>query len=256
MNPIANTAEAAYWTSARDILHFVGVCGAGKTTLANRLAKRCAASGGRAIGTLDYDPHTPDHERTGDRAFSRELDRRNNAVGGHDLSIHREIVDHSLALLDAWRQSDANVVFVDRWHESYDHLPRNCQSEIEMAIVASGFRFRRILLLVADGIQGDEEELMRERLLHTKANRPEAWWATGPSTLNDWVGEEVAYQGEYRRFCEQSRFPTMTICTTAMKWDEYEAKIIDALLRTSLLDGLEANKRGMMPPTSCSFCFS
>lgn len=170
-------------------------------------------------------------------------------------AIHREIVDHSLALLDAWRRSDVNVVLVDRWYESYDHLPRDYQSEIETAIAASGFRLRRFLLLVTDNIRGDEEGAMRERMLHTKANRSEAWWATGPSTINDWVREECAYQDEYRQFSEQSRFPAMNICTSTMAWDEYETEIANALLRTSLIGGLGANKRGMTPPTSCSFNF-
>ena len=253
---IRQRLEADYWPRARDIVHFVGVCGAGKSTLASRLAKRCVTFGGKATGTIDYDPHTSDHERADERAFSRELDRRNNAAGGHDPAIHREIVAQSLARLDAWKRLDTNVVLVDRWYESYDHLPRNYLTEIETAIAASGFHFRRILLLVADGIQGDEEGPMRQRLLHTKANRPESWWATGPVTLDDWVREECAYQDDYRHFCEQSRFPTMTLCTTAMAWEGYEDKIVDALLRVCLFDGLEGRKHGMSPPTSCDFNYS
>ena len=51
-------AEADLWTGARDILHFVGVCGAGKTTLANKLTARCTSHGGKAI-------EDPPGERTG-----------------------------------------------------------------------------------------------------------------------------------------------------------------------------------------------
>jgi ABC-type cobalamin transport system ATPase subunit len=47
-----------YWGSARHILHFVGICGAGKSTLCARIADHCRGAGAKVIGTIDYDPHT------------------------------------------------------------------------------------------------------------------------------------------------------------------------------------------------------
>jgi signal recognition particle GTPase len=129
--------EAELWPTARDIVHFVGMCGAGKSTLSSRLAARVARHGGKVIGTIDYYPHTPDHERAADRAFSRELDRRNIEADCTDPAVHQGIVDHTLASLSRWVESDANVVLVDRWHESYDNLPSAHVEYIEAASLMS-----------------------------------------------------------------------------------------------------------------------
>lgn len=225
-----------YWPSARDIFHFVGICGAGKTTLASRMAKRCERFGGKSIGTLDYDPHTPDHERGDERAFSRELDRRNNEAGQSDPAIHRQIVLHALDMLERWKASDANAVFVDRWYESYDGLPAACRGEIEEAIATSGFRLHHVLLLVEGGPNfappspSRNAESIRQRLLHAKAHRSDAWWATGPGSLDEWVREESEYQEGYRQFCKASRFPTITLNTREMFWDYDEKLIVSDLL--------------------------
>lgn len=230
------TAESDYWPAARDIFHFVGICGAGKTTLASRMAKRCKRFGGKAIGTLDYDPHTPDHERGDERAFSRELDRLNNEAGQADPAIHQQIVQHSLDLIERWKGSDANAVFVDRWYESYDGLPEACRGEIEAAIAASGFSLHHVLLLVEGGPDfappspSRNAESIRQRLLQTKAHRPDAWWATGPASLDEWVREEVAYQESYRKFCKASRFPTILLNTREISWDYDEKLIVSDLL--------------------------
>lgn len=234
--PLPETlAESAYWPQARDILHFVGICGAGKTTLANRLGRRCASHGGKVIGTIDWCPHTPDVERASERAFSRELDRLNNASGANS-SVHQQIMGHSLALIESWKASDANLVLVDRWYESYDHLPRACVEEIEAAIEGSGFLFRHVLLLVEGGPNftppspGRDVDSIRQRLIHTKAHRPDTWWATGPTSLDAWVQEEYAYQDSYRQFCKKSRFKTFSLNTREMFWDHDEMLIVSDLL--------------------------
>lgn len=218
--------EDIYWQEARHIFHFVGICGAGKSTLSSRLAKRCSSFGGQAIGTIDYDPHTPDHIRINERAFSRELDRLNMDAHFKDPKVHQKIVDHSLFILKNWTESDANAVFVDRWYESYDQLPNACRLEIESAIEASGFQMHHILLMV-----GDSRTAIQERLLHTKANRPGDWWEMGPSTLDQWVDMEANYQREYQDFCAHSKFPTHSFDVTEMKWDNIENNIVGAILK-------------------------
>lgn len=222
--------EAELWPKARDIVHFVGICGAGKSTLSSRLAARVAKQGGKVIGTIDYDPHTPDDQRQSDRAFSRELDRLNIETGCADPVVHQNVVDHALATIDRWMQSDANVVLVDRWYESYDNLPSAHVEYIEAAIRSSGFRMHHVLLVVADGVFGNEDAAIRQRVLHTKGTRPEAWWATGPGSLDGWVRGEQACQDAYRLFVRRSPFGSLTLNTVKMGWAEYEDSIVGSLV--------------------------
>ncbi|CAE6873103.1 hypothetical protein R69746_08574 [Paraburkholderia aspalathi] len=201
----AKMTEPELWRSARDIVHFVGICGAGKSTMTSRLATRIATHGGKAIGTIDYDPHTPDHQRAEDRAFNRALDLRNIAAGFTDPEVHDAIVEHTLATLTRWVNSDANVVLVDRWYESYDQLPPEHVKYIETAIESSGFRVHRVLLAVSDSVFGNEDAAIRTRLLHTKGTRPASWWESGPGLLDEWVREEQACQDFYRVFVNRHR---------------------------------------------------
>lgn len=219
---------SALWSSARDILHFVGVCGAGKTTLTNRLAARCTAHGGKAIGTLDWDSHTAYGARQSERAFSREFDRISNE--GSDPAIHDKIVQHSLSLIDAWKRSDANVVLVDRWYESYDNFPQQCATQIQNALAESGFKVTVVnLVIAAPQADGGDFAAMCARLAHTKANRPESWWTAGMGTLEDMARTECAYQDDYRAFCSRSPFSGIRMPTTDMDWDDLEETIVNSL---------------------------
>ncbi|WP_207002611.1 hypothetical protein [Trinickia mobilis] len=230
MNTSPKITETEFWNSSRDIVHFVGICGAGKSTLSNRLAARIATHGGKVIGTVDYDPHTPDTDRAAERAFSRDLDRRNIAAGCTDPAVHQEIVDHTLATLTRWMDSDANVVLVDRWYESYDLLPADHIKYIEAAISSSGFRVHHVLLLVEGKPLGNEDWVIRDRLLHTKGTRPAEWWSGGPGDLEVFVKEEQAYQEEYGAFLARSPFNSMWVRTTEMEWERYEQDIVQGLI--------------------------
>lgn len=227
----AKLTEPELWTTARDIVHFVGICGAGKSTLASRLAPRITRHGGRVIGTIDYDPHTPDSARAADRAFSRELDQRNIESDFSDPTVHLAILDHTLASLNRWKESDANVVLVDRWYESYDHLPSEHVERIESAIRESGFRMKHVLLLVDAGNAGTENDAITQRMLHTKAHRPPGWWATGPGSLDEWVREERACQDAYSQFVRRSTFGSLQINTLRMDWADYENLIVDSMIQ-------------------------
>ncbi|WP_186214440.1 hypothetical protein [Burkholderia gladioli] len=220
--------EAKTWQKSREIIHFTGICGAGKSTLSKRIADRIMMHGGKVIGTIDYDPHVPDHERAHDRAFSRELDRRNMTAGCNDPAIHEAIVEHALESLSRWVSSDADVVLVDRWVESYDGLRKDHISRIENAIVSSGFRMKHVLLTVG-GTSG-ESASVKARMLHTRGTRPPEWWNSGPASLDEWVQEEVACQNAYREFIQRSPFESITIDTTDMEWSAYEAVIVDSML--------------------------
>lgn len=225
---IRSVNEAETWQKSREIIHFTGICGAGKSTLSKRMADRIMLHGGKVIGTIDYDPHVPDHERAHDRAFSRELDQRNIAAGCNDPAIHEAIVEHALESLNRWVSSDANVVLVDRWMESYDGLSEGHISRIENAIVSSGFRMKHVLLIV--GSANDESESVKTRMIHTRGARPPEWWSSGPASLDEWVREEVACQNAYRGFVQRSPFESITIDTTDMEWSAYEAVIVDSML--------------------------
>lgn len=222
-------AEDEFWNSSRDIVHFVGICGAGKSTLSSRLAARIARHGAKVIGTIDYDPHTPDTDRAAERAFSRDLDRRNIAADCADPVVHQAIVDHTLDTLTRWMNSDANVVLVDRWYESYDRLPPEHIQYIEAAISSSGFRVHHVLLLIEDKPLGNEDWVIRDRLLHTKGTRPAEWWSNGPGDIEVFVKEEQAYQEQYGAFLARSPFDSMWVRTTEMEWERYEQDIVQGL---------------------------
>lgn len=235
----AKLTESELWRTSRDIVHFVGICGAGKSTLCGNLARRIEGYGGKVIGTIDYDPHTPDSERAAARAFHRELDQRNIAAGCVDPDVHEAIVKHTLATLTQWVESDANVVLVDRWYESYDLLPSEHISYIEAAIRSSGFRVHHVLLVVANSIFGNDQASIRARLLHTKGTRPASWWETGPGSLELWVQDEQGCQDAYRLFVHRSPFGSLEINTSGMDWSAYGDQIASSLIQGRWFDAFE-----------------
>jgi RimJ/RimL family protein N-acetyltransferase len=222
--------EAEFWKTTRVIVHFVGVCGAGKSTLCKRLAERITQHGGKVIGTIDYDPHTPDYQRTNERAFSRELDLRNIDANFVDPDVHRDILVHTMGMLGSWMASDANVVLVDRWYESYDHLPTEHIESIEDTIRFSGFQMRHVFLVIANDRNGNDAESIHQRLLHTKGTRPDSWWNSGPDTIEEFVRGEQECQQTYRSFVNRVEFPSVTMRTVDMDWDEYEDEIVQSLM--------------------------
>ncbi len=233
-------SESAHWTSARDILHFVGVCGAGKTTLAKRLAARCRSYGGKAIGTIDWEPHTADVDRHAERAFSREFDSINNE--GSDPAIHGKIVQHSLDLIETWKRSDANLVLVDRWYESYDNLPLECADQIEEALATSGFRVTVVNLTIAvPQASGSDFDAMCARIAHTRANRPPSWWTDDMGTLDEMARSECAFQGQYLDFQLRTPFSSIRIPTTDMDWESHEQFIVESMARERRWRDFSAN---------------
>lgn len=249
--------ETEFWPQSRDILHFIGINGAGKSTLSNRMAARCERFGGKAIRTIDYHPHIPDNQHPDDRAFSRELDRLNNEAGRNNFNIHRQIVENSLAQIERWKASDANLVVADRWYESYDGLPSACMDEIEAGIKASGFRLVRIFLLVSQGLGYDSYPIIKARLQHTQTQRGESW--CDGKKLEEMVREEMDYQEEYRQFCvnRAGKVPLLARTTTKMSWDEYENWIVDSLMHNQWFHDWQAwrgrrSAHGMPAPISLS----
>jgi|GEM_PF-4124456 len=227
-----SAGESHFWKNVRVVVHLVGICGAGKSTLCKRLADRVVRHGGKVIGTIDYDPHTPDHQRTNERAFSRELDRRNIEANFLDPVVHRDIVAHTMTMLGSWMASDANVVLVDRWYESYDRLPAEHIACIEDTIRGSGFQMRHFFLVVgkdSDDRESNDADAIRERLLHAKGTRPASWWESGPDTLEEFVRGEQQCQQDYRAFVERVAFPSATMSTAEMNWKKYEDAIVDTL---------------------------
>ncbi len=199
------------------ILHLMGICGAGKTTLMARLSEAFTAQGKQVLTTLDYDPAIADNLQSSSRAFSRELDHLNNQPGG----CADKIEEHALACLQQWQAASADVVLVDRWYESYDDLPETVIARIERALLDSGLPILQVLLVVGGNLAS--------RMEYTKNHRSQSWWESGPATLAEWVKEESAYQEAYRQYCERSPFPTLVIDSQEMDWDSYLAQILHAL---------------------------
>lgn len=229
-----NSVETAYWRTARHLLHFVGICGAGKTTLSKHMVDRCRAQGGVTIGTLDWDPHVQDESRVADRAFRRDLDLAMIADPA-DAMIHREIVNHSLQVIENWKASNANLVVVDRFIESYDYLPSAAMCEVQSALKESGFIVSQALLVV--GLELDRHENIAMRLQHTKEHRPSQWWTTTPQNITVFAEEEAKYQAAYRAYCAASPFGTAVVDTAGMQWDLYEQAMVDDLMiRSGTID--------------------
>jgi adenylate kinase family enzyme len=224
--------ETQFWHSARHILHFAGICGAGKTTLSNRIASRCHAHGGVASSTLDWDLRVPDQRRLTERAFRRDLDLALIA-DPTNTAIHRQIVDHSLAVIADWKESKSNLVVVDRFVESYDHLPPDAVREIQGALAESGFRVSQVLLVI--GLELNRHDGIAARLQHTKDHRPAQWWDTTPKDLDVFAEDEAQYQEAYRSYCEASPYDTAVVDTTKMDWNQYEQALVDHMMLDSEL---------------------
>lgn len=241
-------SESCLWESSRDIVHFVGICGAGKSTLSARLARRIASHGGKVVGTIDYDPHTPDDARVEERAFSRQLDQLNLAADCADPRIHDAIAEHTVQMIGRWAEADANVVLVDRWYESYDNLPRSHVEYIETAIQSSGFRVRHVFLVIGEGIFDNDYALIEDRMLHTKETRPAEWWANGPGALDAWVRAEQECQEAYRVFLRYSPFSSLTMNTTEMEWEQYVDEIVGSMIQERWFEDFEKMaSRGVKP---------
>jgi thymidylate kinase len=225
-NGVSNS-ETNYWRNARHILAFTGICGTGKTTLSSKIVNRCRAHGAIASGTVDWDPHVPDHHRLTSRAFRRDLDLAMIA-DPLNTDIHRQIVDHSLRMIDEWKKLNANLIVVDRFVESYDYLPSTAVRAVQSALKSSGFTVSQVLLTI--GLYGDSHARIADRLLQTKDHRPKEWWDSGPGDVEQFAAEEVKCQAAYRTYCAASPFATAVIDTTKMEWDQYEQALVDQMM--------------------------
>jgi hypothetical protein len=221
------SAESDFWPKARHVIHFMGICGAGKSTLSRRLADRCRRRGGQALGTMDWDPHVADQERVADRAFRRDLDQA-MITAPEDVSIHRDIVRHSLDVIEAWRATSANLIVIDRFIESYDHLGDADRRMVQDSLAEAGFTVTQVLLVVG-GLRQTHRESVVRRIEHTRRHRPEEWWSTGPATADLWAEEEIRCQCAYLDYCRASPFPTMIVDTTDMDWQLYEDTAVPCL---------------------------
>lgn len=242
------------WTlKDRYMVHFVGICGAGKTSLCSQLALDLQKAHIPMMKTLDYDPDIPDDQRLEERAFSRLLDQQNNAQresgGGKpsvSLETHQNITKHALNVLEAWQRSVAQVVLVDRWYESYDDLSEESIAQIEKAILNSNFKVLRILLEIGPSkdlwqqeatasslsdLNGTPEDI-KNHLLETAKHRAKSWWPDFPNRLEAFSHEEWTYQQQYRAFCEKGPFAHLKITTNQKKWECYSRQILGALMTT------------------------
>ena len=206
-------------TSARTagtILHFVGVNGAGKSTLALQVSRRLQRRGKTVIRDSEHYAYNPAFDRTIARLSLEEARLR--------------ILDRAVSAIESWADVGADVVIVDRWHESYDQelLPEQL-SVIEAAVRNAGFALQLVHLVVGKDGQSDDFATMFARTAHTRANRPEAWWLRGEGTIAERTMAECAYQQVYRQFCARSPFPSATICTTDMDWAAHEAAVLKLL---------------------------
>lgn len=227
-NPSALTEERRFWPAARHAVHFMGMCGAGKTTLSKRLVDRCCRDGGAAVGTMDWDPHVADQERIAERAFRRDLDEAIIKTP-EDAAVRREIMRHSLEMVEAWRATDANLIVVDRFIESYDQIDAQDRRLVQDALAAAGFSVTQVLLMVG-GIRETHLESVVLRVEHTRRHRPESWWASGPASAELWAEGEVRCQSSYLDYCRASPFPTLMLDTTGMHWRLYEDTIVHQLV--------------------------
>jgi len=211
-------SEKELWANGRELLYFIGVNGAGKSTLAKRLADRCIKHGGIVI--IDSE----------NRAYNKEFDCAN--TGSTDQSVHRQVIDGAIALIEEWKRSDANLVIVDRWYESYDiELSLSSLEEIEAALKSSGFRVRVVHLIVGGSFSGaDDFASMSARMAHTKANRPAAWWDTG-RRLRSAFGEELLQTVHFEEASREIAGDSKTICPPdsehiSKSLQQYQPKIV------------------------------
>lgn len=206
--------EKELWTKTRDILYLIGVNGAGKSTLAHKIADRCSAHNGHVIVDAE------------ECAFNRKF------MGRRDAATHREIVNHSIALIDDWKRSTANLVIVDRWYETYITecgLEPEHVVEIEDALKESGFNIRLINLVIGSDVRYDDYETMHARLTHTKAHRPADWWDESRGTVEERARADCGYQALNRAFASNFAFSSETIATKGMDWDGYAQGIVDSM---------------------------
>jgi len=210
----------------RKILHFVGVSGAGKTTVGDRVGGMCKARGKNVLTTIDWDAHQADCENSGKRAFNRAF------MGRRDAAAHAEILEHSLRLIKQWEESEASVIIVDRWYETYIgecSLPPDTVRTIEKALQASEFETRIIHLVIGRDALKDDFDTMFARLAHTKDNRPSSWWDPTRGTLEERALADCRYQALDREFCRRGTFPVTTICTRDMDWDRYARNVCETM---------------------------
>ena len=167
------------------ILHFVGICGAGKSTLCHNLEQKFQEHQINMMKTIDYDPNIPDHERINERAFNRKLDLLNNQHYGKNLFIQEQIIEHCLSTIKFWQQNDTKIVLVDRWYESYDYLSQKHIDSIEAAIQSSDFHLIHVFLKVSNDINSNDSNTIKQRILHTKNTRPLSWFNSVPN-IEQW----------------------------------------------------------------------
>lgn len=197
---------------ARKFIYLIGVNGAGKSTMAARLAAYCARFGITA--------HV-DSEQT---AFSPELDEQVSTMD--PVRAEEYLLEQAGRLVEQWIASPAQVVVVDRWLESYD-VPITVAKlkALLKRLEDAGFELYPVLLAVGLSPFEDGMQAMIERTELNKAMRTPEWWARGTGTVEERAAEEYAYQQQYRKFCASFRI-CQVLCTTDLDWNRHEESIV------------------------------
>lgn len=200
---------------ARKLLYLIGVNGAGKSTLARRIAAAAREAG--------ITVHVDSEQVAFDPAVDRALQPLPDALA------RSAVLTRARQLVECWRTMPAELIVVDRWIESYDVVLEQADVDTILAQLAvAGIALHPVHLVVGADERSDDIETMVERTRHNRAHRSEEWWALGEGSEEDRAAEECAYQAQYRRFSAQ--LPSaITICTTVMDWDAYEAAIATQL---------------------------
>lgn len=185
----------------------MGIAGAGKTMICDRLAARYA-------GKIYVDSE----QSAFDRKFVEGIDRS-------DPKLSADIVAHGLDIVRNFPPtSRIPIVVVDRWYETYmtsSGLTSDNARRIERAILDRGYKGHLVNCVIDETI-----EAIAARLQHTRANRSPSWWVT-KRTFEDKVKAELQCQIRNRLNAADSLLTYSEVNTTAMDWERHTQDVVD-----------------------------